>query len=41
MPELYDYDKNEWSVQLRIGGSIQNDKHYLCRYLEANATHVV
>jgi len=31
MPELYDYDKNEWSAQLRIGGSIQNDKHYLCR----------
>jgi len=30
MPEPLDYDKNEGTLQLRIPGSIQNDKHYLC-----------
>jgi len=30
MPEPFDYDKNQRTLQLRILGSIQNDKHYLC-----------
>jgi hypothetical protein len=30
MPEPFDYDKNERTLQLRILSSIQNDKHYLC-----------
>jgi hypothetical protein len=30
MPEPFDYDKNERTLQPGIAGSIQNDKHYLC-----------
>src|SRR5580704_2208713 len=30
VPEPFDYDKNERTLQLRILGSIQNDKHHLC-----------
>jgi hypothetical protein len=29
MPEPFDYDKNERTLQPGIAGSIQNDKHYL------------
>jgi len=38
VPEPFDYDKNERTLQLTILGSIQIDKHYLCPQAKSHAS---
>jgi hypothetical protein len=39
MPEPFDYDKNKRTLQLRILGSIQSDKHHLCHQAPRKRQH--